>query len=99
MYSKVYIIGKIPDTITLKTKKNFYNAQKKLQNTYDEVFNPMETFLTPFLSKAQVTKINMDRLINSDVVYILADANSFDNNFEFTLVTKIDLLIIHELVF
>jgi len=96
MFSKVYIIGKIPEHISVATQKKFSDAQKKLEKFNVEVYNPVEAFLPDSTSKEEALKQNISQLMKANAVYVLNEFNPSENNIEIMLAMKLNVLIMHE---
>lgn len=95
--SKVYIIGRITDALSVSTQNKFAHAQKKLERLNIEVFNPIDSFLKYPASKEQAIKDNVNSLLNANAVYVLHDSCLVkENQIELLLATKLNKLIMHE---
>jgi hypothetical protein len=95
MFSKIYIIGNIPDTPSVLVRKRFSEAKRKLEKFHVEVFNPVESF-EDTISKEDAIKKNISGLLNSNAVYVLNNSNAIENNIEIMLALKLNKLILHE---
>jgi hypothetical protein len=100
MSYSAYIIGEIPERITIKCRKDFENAQYILEKRGFNVINPLKNLLNKKIKSEDANKINIRQLLNCNVVYVLPTV-SFEkpNNPELLLALKLNLLIIQDLVF
>lgn len=95
-----YIIGEIPDRITITCRQNFENAKLLLESKGFRVFNPIDNLINQKLKLEDAKKINIRQLINCNVAYVLPSV-SFDKvkNAELLLAVKLNMLIIQDSVF
>jgi hypothetical protein len=92
-----YIIGEIPENITIKCRQNFQNAQFFLEKKGFTVINPLKNLTNKRIKFEDAKKINFRQLINCNVVYVLPSI-SFENtrNAELLLALKLNMLIIQD---
>ena len=95
-----YIIGEIPDRITVKCRHKFENAQVLLEKKGFKVINPIDNLVNKKLKIQDAKKINFRQLINCNVAYILPSVSlEMGKNAELLLAIKLDMLIIQDSVF
>lgn len=100
MAKLAYIIGEIPNGITIKSRKQFESAQFFLERMGYRVINPVTNLVNLKLKFEEANKKNIRQLINCNVVYVLTSV-SLENvkNVELLLAIKLNKLIIQNLVY
>jgi hypothetical protein len=95
-----YIIGEIPDRITVKCRHKFENAKFLLEKKGFKVINPIDNLVNKKLKIQDAKKINFRQLLNCNVAYILPSVSfEMGKNAELLLAIKLDMLIIQDSVF
>ena len=94
-----YIIGEIPDGITIKCCHRFESAKFLLEKKGFRVINPIDNLFNKGIKIQDAKKINFRQLLNCNVAYVLSSV-SLENvkNPELLLAIKLDMLIIQEAV-
>jgi hypothetical protein len=100
MANLAYIIGEIPNVITIKCRQQFKNTEFILKRMGFNVINPIYNLDNLKIKFEEANKKNIRQLINCNVVYVLTSV-SFENvkNVELLLAIKLNKLIIQNLVF
>ena len=95
-----YIIGEIPERITLKCQQKFGNAQLLLESMGFRVINPIKNLVSQKIKFQDANIINIRKLINCNAVYVLSSV-SFENvkNAELLLAIKLNMLIIQDSIY
>ncbi|UPT71087.1 MAG: DUF4406 domain-containing protein [Flavobacterium sp. JAD_PAG50586_2] len=96
MFSNIYIIGKIPDTLSVTVQKKFADAEKSLERFNSYIYNPVTSLLEGSLSREEAIKRNLCGLMNANAVYVLNEVNSGEANLEVLMAVKLNKLILHE---
>lgn len=94
-----YIIGEIPDRITIKCCHRFESAKFLLEKKGFRVFNPIDNLVNKRIKIQDAKKINFRQLINCNVAYLLPSVSlEMGKNAELLLAIKLNMLIIQEAV-
>jgi len=92
-----YIIGEIPNVITIKCRQQFANAQALLEEKGFRVINPIKNLDNNRIKFEDATKRNIRLLTDCNVVYLLPSV-SLENvkSAELLLAIKLNMLIIQD---
>lgn len=96
MFSNIYIIGKIPDTLSVTVQRKFADAEKRLERFNSYIYNPVTSLMEGSLSREEAVKRNLYGLMNANAVYVLNEVNSGEANLEVLMAVKLNKLILHE---
>jgi hypothetical protein len=95
-----YIIGEIPEKITIKCRRRFENAKFLLENNGFKVFNPIDNLVNKKINSQDAKKLNFKQLINCNVAYVLPSVSfEMGKNVELLLAVRLNMLIIQDSVF
>lgn len=94
-----YIIGEIPEKITIKCRQKFENAKFTLESQGFKVFNPIDNLVNKKINSQDAKKLNFQQLINCNVAYVLPSVSfEMGKNAELLLAIKLNMLIIQDAV-
>jgi hypothetical protein len=94
MINKVYIIGEIPNTITVICINKFKMAQFFLEAIGFEVINPLEFIENDAFLVDESFRLNLKSLLDCDAVYVLPCVSLIEcKNVELLLVLKLNIFI------
>ena len=97
MFYSAYIIGDIPEIITITCKQKFEKAQCFLENLGFKVANPLINLVSEKLKLEEANKLNIKELTSSDFVYILESVSLVNvKNAELLIAIKLNKFIIHD---
>lgn len=100
MTYKVYIIGEIPEKISVKCRQRFKNAKLLLENKGFTVFNPIDTLANKKIKIQDAKKSNFKQLIDCNAAYLLPSVSlKMGKNVELLLAIKLNMLIIQDSVY
>jgi len=95
-----YIIGEIPEKITIKCRQRFASAKSTLKNKGFKVINPIDNLVNKKINIQDAKKLNFQQLINCNVAYVLPSVSfEMGKNVELLLAVKLNMLIIQDSVF
>lgn len=89
---RVYIIGESFNTQSQKVRFDYNSAEFLLKKLGYEVVNPYKNFCA-YDEKA--FKINLEKLLSCNAVYILPSATYSNKNIEMLIAIKINLVVIN----
>ena len=92
-----YIIGEVPNVITIKCRQHFNNAQLLLERMGFNVVNPIKNLENTRIKKEDAVKRNVRLFTDCNIAYVLSTL-SFENvkNAELLLAIKLNMIIMQE---
>lgn len=91
----IYIIGEIPDIITIRCREKFKKAQLSLKEKRFNIINPID-IIDKNIKSENITQKKISALLLCNAVYILPCVTiEKTQNVELLLALKLNMLLIH----